>query len=72
MKEALEGEGVQWTGSLGLADANYCIWSVKAMRSCCIAQGTISNHLRWNMMDDTMRKTMMSVHNWVTLLYNRN
>ena len=22
-----EGEGVGWTGSLGLIDANYCIWS---------------------------------------------
>ena len=22
-----EGEGVEWTGSLGLIDANYCIWS---------------------------------------------
>ena len=22
-----EGEGVGWTGSLGLKDANYCIWS---------------------------------------------
>ena len=21
------GEGVGWTGSLGLIDANYCIWS---------------------------------------------
>ena len=40
-----EGKEVGWTGSLGLVDANYCIWSGKAMRSCCIAQGTISNHL---------------------------
>ena len=22
-----EGEGMGWTGSLGLIDANYCIWS---------------------------------------------
>ena len=22
-----EGEGVGWTGSLGLVDANYCMWS---------------------------------------------
>jgi len=22
-----EREGVEWTGSLGLIDANYCIWS---------------------------------------------
>ena len=40
-----EREGVGWTGSLGLVDAKYCMWSGKAMRSCCIAQGTISNHL---------------------------
>ena len=33
------------TGSLGLIDANYCIWNGQAMRSCCIAQGTISDHL---------------------------
>ena len=37
------GEGVGWTGSLGLIDANYCIWSGWAMRSCCIAQGTLSS-----------------------------
>ena len=37
-----EGEGIGWTGSLGLIDANYCIWSGEAMRSCCIALGTIS------------------------------
>ena len=38
-----EGDGVGWTGSLGLIDANYCICSGYAMRSCCIAQGTISS-----------------------------
>ena len=38
-------EGVGWTGSLGLVDANYYIWSGQAMKSCCIAQGTIPNHL---------------------------
>ena len=26
------------------------------MRSCCIAQGTVSNHLWWNMMEDNVRK----------------
>ena len=40
-----EGEGVGWTGSLGLVDANYCFWGGKAMISCCIAQGNISRHL---------------------------
>ena len=39
-----DGEGVGWTESLGLVDANYCRWSgldKQAMRSCCIVQGTI-------------------------------
>jgi len=40
-----EWKGVGGTGSLGLTDANYCIWSGKAMRFCCIAQGTISSHM---------------------------
>ena len=40
-----EGEGVGWTGNLGLIDVNYCLWNGEAMRSCCIALGTISNHL---------------------------
>ena len=22
-----EGKGVEWTGSLGLIDANYCVWN---------------------------------------------
>ena len=35
------GEGMEWIGSLGLVDANCCIWSGWAMGSCCIAQGTI-------------------------------
>ena len=38
-------EGVGWTGSLGLIDEKYCIWSGQAMKSCCIAQGTISSHV---------------------------
>ena len=42
-----EGEGVGWIGSLGLIDADYCLWNVLAMRSCCIALGTISSHLWW-------------------------
>ena len=40
-----EGEGVGQTGTLGLIDANYCIWSGEAMRSYCLALGTISTHL---------------------------
>ena len=40
-----EREGVGWTGSLGLTDADYCTWSGQAMRSCFIAQGAIFSHL---------------------------
>ena len=32
-----KGEGVGWMGSLGLIDADYCLWNGLAMRSCCIA-----------------------------------
>ena len=39
-----EGKGVGWTGNLGL-DANYCLWNGLAMRSCCVALGTMSSHL---------------------------
>ena len=53
-----EGEGVGWVGSLGLVEANYSIKTGTAMRSCCTAQGTLSNLLGWNMVEDSMRKRM--------------
>ena len=40
-----EGEGVGWIGSLGLINANYCLWNGLAMKSCCVALGTMSSHL---------------------------
>ena len=40
-----EGEGVGWIGSLGLVDVSYCLWNGLAMRSYCVAQGTLSGHL---------------------------
>jgi len=40
-----DGEGVEWTGNLGLIDANYCLWNGEAVRSCCVALRTISSHL---------------------------
>ena len=40
-----DGEGVGWIGSLGLIDTNYCLWNGLAMRSCCVALGTMSSHL---------------------------
>ena len=36
-----EGEGVGWWGSLGLMDVNCCLWNDLAMRSCCVALGTM-------------------------------
>jgi len=39
-----KGEGVGWLGSLGLIDANYCLWNGLAIRVCCIALGTMSSH----------------------------
>ena len=40
-----EGKEVGWTGSLELIDTNYCFWNGLAMRSCCVALGTMSSHL---------------------------
>ena len=40
-----KGEGVGWIGNLVLIDANYCLWNGLAMRSCCVALGTMSSHL---------------------------
>jgi len=39
-----EEEGVGWIGNLGLKDEVYCLWNGLAMRSCCVALGTISGH----------------------------
>ena len=65
-----EGEGVGWMGSLELMDADYCLWNGLAMRSCCVALGTMSSHLRWSMiMCENRMCTCMC--NWVTMLYSR-
>ena len=32
-----EEEGAGWIGSLGLIDADYCLWNGFSMRSCCVA-----------------------------------
>ena len=42
---AMERDGVGWLESLGLVDANYCLWNGLAMRFCSIALGTTSSHL---------------------------
>ena len=65
-----EGEGVRWTGSLWLIDADSCHWNGLAMRSCCVALGTMSGHLQWGMiMGEKRMYTPMC--NWVTMLYSR-
>jgi len=65
-----EGERVGWLGSLGLIDTNYCLWNGLAMRSCCVALGTMSSHLCWSMImcENRMCACMC---NWVTMLYSR-
>ena len=40
-----EGEEVGGTGNLGLIDANYSFWNGEEMGFCCIALGTMSDHL---------------------------
>ena len=40
-----EGEGVGWMGSFGLINADNCLWNGLAMRSCCVALGTLSSLL---------------------------
>ena len=39
-----EGEGLEWIESLGLIDANYCLWNGEATRSCRVALGTMMEH----------------------------
>ena len=40
-----EGERVGWLESLGLIDADYCLWNGLAMRSWCVVLGSMSSHL---------------------------
>ena len=62
------GSGMDW--ELGLIDANYCLWNGLAMRSCCVALGTMSSHLWWSMI--MCRNRMCTcMCNWVTMLYSR-
>ena len=43
----------------------YYFWSREAMRSYYIAQGTTSNHLWWNTMEDNVRKRMYHVYIYI-------
>ena len=65
-----EREGVGWMGCLGLIDADYCLRNGLAMRSCCVALGTMSSLLGWSMiMGENRMCTCMC--NWVTMLYTK-
>ena len=56
-------------GSLGLMDANYCIWNGLTMRSCCVALRTMSRYLQCSMtMGEKIMYTCMC--NWVPMLYS--
>ena len=57
-----KGKRDRMVGSRGLIDADYCLWNGEAMRSCCIALGTMSNHLWW---------IYTCMCNRVTTLYSR-
>jgi len=37
---------VGWTGSLGLIDADCCLWNAFTMRSCCVAMKAMSRYLQ--------------------------
>ena len=64
-----EGEGVVWTGNLGLMDANYCFWNGLTMGSCCVALRTMSRYLQRSMtMGENIMNTCMC--NWVPMLYS--
>ena len=64
-----EGEGVEWIGSLGLMDANYCFWYGLAMRSSCVALRTVSSYLCRSMIIGEKRM-YICMCNCVPMLYN--
>ena len=41
-----KGEGVGWMECLWLVDADYCLLSGLAMRSCCVELGAMSDNVR--------------------------
>ena len=54
-----EEKGVGWIGSLGLIDADYCLWNGLAMRSCC----STGNYV-WSLMTehDNVRKKSVYIY----------
>ena len=65
-----EREGVGGIGSLGLMDANYCLWNREAMRSCCVALRTMSRYLQHSTIMGG-KKMYTCMCKWVTMLYSR-
>lgn len=67
-------EGGGGTGRWRSVDAGDCIWNGEAMRFCCIARETLSDHLRWNTMEAQRgeEKECRWMCGWVTLLGSGN
>ena len=65
-----EWVGLACIGSLGLIDPNYCLWKGLAMRSCCVALGTMSSHLWWSIIM-WEKRMYICMCKWVTMLYSR-
>ena len=55
---------------MGLIDTNYCLWNREAMRSCCVALGTMASHLWWTRYCEG-KKNVYCMCDWVTVLYSR-
>ena len=66
-----EEEGVGMDCESGVNTCKLFLWDGLAMRSCCVALGTITSHLCWSVMEDNERKRMyICMCDWVTLLFS--
>ena len=63
-----EGSGMDWEFGINRCKLLPLEWIT--MRSCCIALGTISNQLWWNMIM-WEKRMYICICDWVTLLYSR-
>ena len=63
-----EEDGLGWIGCLGLIDADYCLWNGLAMKSFCVALGTMFSHLWWSIIM-WEKRIYTCMCNWVTMLY---
>ena len=57
-----KGEGVWWMGCLRLIDADYCLWNGLAMRSFCVALGTMSSHFLMEHVNGRKKNVYMYVY----------